>query len=147
MANLKSKGIRICYSAFTGYVPKKPVRNRRTRRPPKLLTNAVGIQSTANIIIVITYGGLRPTAGILVTMVRQIQLNWGARRNVCLLAERGEDHCTDSICHSIRGVLSNGWTSGNIYLYLQARTYNARPREDASILTPNFSMIWGTPPI
>lgn len=44
--------------------PKNPWRNRSTRRPPILLTNAVGTVRMTNNARVAMYGGLRPMEGI-----------------------------------------------------------------------------------
>jgi hypothetical protein len=62
-----------------------------------------------------------------------------------VLAQRREDHRTGSIYYWLRDGPSK--MCYEIEVVVQARTYKARPSEDASRLTPNFSRICGTPPM
>lgn len=55
-------------NGFSKDIPKNPSKKRRTSSPPKLLTRAVGTHRITKSVKVIIYGGLRPTAGILVVV-------------------------------------------------------------------------------
>jgi hypothetical protein len=63
MSNLVSRD-----SGGRGALPKKPIKNRTKQKLPKLSVREAGTQRITKMANVITYGGLRPTEGILIEM-------------------------------------------------------------------------------